>query len=307
MPRNLTFIGCGEMPAFVPHRQEHSNICKGSMGSAILHGLLAPSTTQECPFDSFTAVVRSTSSVKKLETDFAAHDSVTIKQGGIVEAARDADVILLATKPYSLREVLGAPGMADAVRGKLVISVLAGISRSKILDTIYGEDSVKAGERVPCYVVQATLNLAARVQQCTTVLDAAALDLPEEHSQITKWVFTQIGEVRYLPAQFMPVAAVLAAIPAIASLAVDGILDGAVASGLKRSEAREIVALNLMGLAKLLMAGDTPDAIRERTSSPRGITIQALLELERGGARSTFADAFLKASQHAEGMASIQD
>lgn len=281
------------------------------MGSAILHGLLSPfPSSQPSPFTSYTAIVRTPTSASKLQTAFSAHsDTVTIKQGNIVAAARDADVILLATKPYSLREVLGVPEMAEAVRGKLVISVLAGISRSKILETIYGEESTKTGEggTPPCHVVQATLNLAARVQQCTAVLDSSALSLPEPFLQITTYIFTRIGELRYLPPQFMPVAAVLAAIPAIVSQAVDGILDGAVASGLKRVEAREIVALNLMGLAKLMVAGDTPDAIREATASPRGITIQALLELERGGARSTFADAFLKASQHAEVMASIQD
>ena len=275
------------------------------MGSAILNGLVEASGEDDSPIASFTASVRSAASVKKLESQFASHSgNVEFVQGDLVSCAKNADVILVATKPYALKEVLGAEGMGEAVRGKLVLSVLAGISPELILDTLYGKDRTGAP---PCHVVQATLNLAARIQSCTTVLNSAALELPKEELAITEWVFGQIGEVRYLPASMMPVAAVMAAIPALASEMVDGILDGCVAQGVVRSQAREIAALNLIGLGKLLLDGVLPEQLRESTASPRGVTIQALLELQRGKARATYADAFITASEHARTMASIQD
>jgi pyrroline-5-carboxylate reductase len=275
------------------------------MGSAILAGLVEDSGAGGSPVTSFTASVRSEASVEKLQTRFAKHGAkVQIVRGDLVSCAKSADVVIVATKPYALKAVLGVEGMGEAVRGKLVISVLAGISPELILDTLYGKDrSVDS----TCRVVQATLNLAARIRQCTAVLNDAALTLPEEELAITQWVFEQIGEVRYLPASMMPVAAVMAAIPALASVALDGMLDGAVAQGVVRSQAREIAALNLIGLGKLLLDGDNTEQLREATASPRGVTIQALLELERGKARATFADAFITASEHARTMASIQD
>lgn len=275
------------------------------MGSAILAGLLENAGSNDALISSFCASVRSEASVKRLQNQFSAHaGKVQIIQGDLVSCAKDADVVLVATKPYALREVLGAEGMGEAVRGKLILSVLAGISPELILDTLYGKD--REGD-APCYIVQATLNLAARIRQCTTVLNQSALELPSEELAITQWVFGQIGEVRYLPASMMPVASVLAAIPAIASVALDGMLDGAVAQGVVRSQAREIAALNFIGLGKLLLDGVHPEQLRESTSSPRGVTIQALLELDRGKARATFADAFITASEHARTLASIQD
>ncbi|ETN40604.1 pyrroline-5-carboxylate reductase [Cyphellophora europaea CBS 101466] len=298
--KKLAFIGCG------------------SMGSAILSGLLEASADGHAPISSFSACVRSDQSVKKLQSMFSSYqDRLSIRKGDLVATAQDADVIILAVKPYMLREVLGAAGMGDAVRGKLVLSVLAGIPPSQILDALYKSTSTDPAEPEPepepeapppCHVVQATLNLAARIRQCTTVLNDATLLLPHEELSITQWVFSQIGSVRYLPAAMMPVAATLAATPAILSLALDGMLDGAVAQGVVRAQAREIAALNLLGLAKLLLDGGVgTEELREATSSPRGVTIQALLELERRGARAAFADAFIKASEHARGMAAVQD
>lgn len=275
------------------------------MGSAILTGLLEASEKGDAPVSTFSATVRSDGSVKRLEESLKAYEKrLTISKGDIVASARDADVVLLATKPYALKEVLGAQGMGDAVRGKLLISVLAGISPALILDSLYGKDRT---EKEPCHVVHATLNLGARIRQCTAVLDSTVLELPEEELRITQWVFEQIGELRYLPTNMMSVASVLAAIPAITSVAVDGMLDGCVAQGVLRSQAREITALNLISLGKLLLNGVGTEQLREQTSSPRGVTIQVLLELERQGARAAFADAFIKGTEHAKQLASIQD
>lgn len=273
------------------------------MGSAILSGLLEASKQGSAPVSSFKACVRSQQSAKDLADRFGS--AVDVSYGNWVEVARDADVILLGTKPYALRDVLGVDGMGDALRGKLVLSILAGIPPLQILQVLYG-DQVTV-DSPPCWVVQSTLNLASRLGHSMTVLNQDAQRLPEAEFQITEWVFSQIGEVQYLAPAFMPAAATFAATPAILSLAVDGLLDGAVAQGIQRGTAKEIVAQNLISLAKLLQAGDHPAQLREATSSPRGLTIQALLHLERERVRANFADAFINATEYGKNMAKIQD
>jgi pyrroline-5-carboxylate reductase len=274
------------------------------MGSAILTGIL--NSTEDGPFSRYIACVRSQTSAKALQERFQSHlEQLSITNGNWIEVARGADVVLLGTKPYALKDVLGAQGMGDALRGKLVISILAGISPAQILSTLYGDDV--ALQNPPCRVVQSTLNLAARLGHSMTVLNDAAQSLPQEDQAVTQWVFSQIGQVSYLPAAMMPAAATFAATPALLSLAVDGLLDGAVAQGVQRGTAKEIVAQNLLGLAKLLLEGDHPAQLREATSSPRGLTIQALLHLDRSAVRANYADAFINATEYAKNMSKIQD
>jgi pyrroline-5-carboxylate reductase len=90
---------------------------------------------------------------------------------------------------------------------------------------------------------------------------------------------------------------------AFISVALDGILDGAVSQGLKRSLGRTMVTQSLMGLAKLLEAGDTPDVLREKFASPRGTTIDGLLSLEEDKVRSAFSKAVIKTAHKSQSMA----
>ena len=91
----------------------------GSMGSAILSGLLEASADGHAPISSFSACVRSDQSVKKLQSMFSSYqDRLSIRKGDLVATAQDADVIILAVKPYMLREVLGVAGMD---RGQIAI------------------------------------------------------------------------------------------------------------------------------------------------------------------------------------------
>lgn len=298
--KSLAVIGCGRSA----QQQIYDGLTPlGSMGSAILSGLIEASKHSDAPIGNLKACVRSQQSAKRLSEKFGS--DVEVSYGNWVDVARDADVILLGTKPYALRDVLGVEGMGEALRGKLVLSILAGIKPGQILNTLYERGF--PDETPPCWVVQATLNLAARLGHSMTVLNEDARELPEEELRITEWVFSQIGELSYLPHTFMPAAATFAAVPAIISLAVDGLLDGAVAQGVQRGVAKDIVAQNLLGLAKLLQAGDHPAQLREATSSPRGLTIQALLHLEREKVRASFADAFINAAEYGKTMAKIQD
>lgn len=83
------------------------------------------------------------------------------------------------------------------------------------------------------------------------------------------------------------------------TVAVDGLLDGAVAEGMKRSEAMELVAGMLRGCAELLGNGGHPAVLREEIASPKGTTIRGLMELERGGVRGAFGRAVIEASERA--------
>src|SRR6266542_2446193 len=114
-----------------------AKVTTGHMGKAILKGLLRDSKTsvlRNCRFEA--SVARNVSS-QRLQQDFAPFvDRIQIHCDNNLRVARDADVILLSFPPNQLASILGGPGMGEALEGKLIISILAGIGRAQIEDQL---------------------------------------------------------------------------------------------------------------------------------------------------------------------------
>lgn len=90
--------------------------------------------------------------------------------------------------------------------------------------------------------------------------------------------------------------------PAFAFLAIDALADGGVAAGLPRAMAIELAAQTLLGAAKMVLAGDHPDVLRDRVTSPAGTTIEGVRVLERGGVRSAFIEAVIAATEKSKSL-----
>ncbi|KAL4940411.1 pyrroline-5-carboxylate reductase dimerization-domain-containing protein [Aspergillus oleicola] len=123
------------------------------------------------------------------------------------------------------------------------------------------------------------------------------VEIPETTSQgdkdIISWIFSQIGAVKILNGELFDCGSTLMASLATLSFAVDGILDGCVAEGMRRAEASEMTAQCLLGLAKMLQDGHHPAVLRESMASPRGCTIQSLLSVEKASVRHAFAESII--------------
>lgn len=257
------------------------------MGSAILTGVLKSSTEEsEGPITKFIATVHSETSAGKLKAKYTEHEKrLTVLHGDNLSAFQDADVILLACKPYMAKDVLSAEGVGQALQNKLVISVLAGATDEKLLSYI--------GPNSGCSIMRVMPNMAAQIGESMTVISISQSAEPKALDKaITEWIFKKVGGIQYVADDVFHAGSVIAgATGAFFTIAFDGILDGAVAEGLKRAEARTILAQSLLGMAKLVQSGEHPAVLREMVSSPRGTTIQGLLRLEKEGARSAYSDA----------------
>jgi len=280
------------------------------MGTAVLFGILAKRyAAAQAPITKFIACVQSPSSAKRLEETFRVHlDLMAVLQNDNLRAFQEADIILLACKPYIAASVLGAHGVRDALKGKFLISILAGSSPSKLSEYIYGHESAEiysiADPKERCYITRATPNMAASLGSSMTIIEAATDPLfPQNYNDIATWIFEQVGTVRHVaPNVFDCGSALTGAGIAFLTIAVDGLLDGAVAEGIKRVEAKEMLAETLRGMADLLAAGEHPAVLREAISSPRGTTIRGLLALEKGNVRSSFSKAIMDATDRAREM-----
>src|SRR6201996_5475780 len=87
----------------------------------------------------FIACVRRNQSAKRIQETLGRYQrpvtSVYINEN--VKAVEEADVILLGCKPQMFREILSVSGMKDALAGKLLISILAGVTVDEIEMTLY--------------------------------------------------------------------------------------------------------------------------------------------------------------------------
>ncbi|KAJ5676069.1 hypothetical protein N7462_008966 [Penicillium macrosclerotiorum] len=292
---NLGIIGCGQM------------------GTAILKGILEGETQSrknsqpDWSIRDISISVSSSSSVTRLENEFAPYGSrVAIHQSANLTTARNSDVVILGCKPAVMHSILGEDGMREALDGKILVSILAGMDTASTQEAITASgDLVNTGERAKgnVRVVRTMPNIAAREGASMTVVAAPAQETDREAVQIARWLFDHVGKTHEIPeSQFDLIGSLVGCSGALFTVAVDGLLDQAVAGGLKRSDALGMITQSLLGLAKLLEAGNHPSVLREEISSPGGATIQGLIELERQGVRSAFSSALGVAGERATAL-----
>ncbi|CAG9952280.1 unnamed protein product [Clonostachys rosea f. rosea IK726] len=251
------------------------------MGSAILSGLLDATRSQsDPPVSSFIAVTNTVESADRLRCRFEQDKSrLLVRHGASVWAMEQADIVILGCKPYMAELILGEEGAGDALSGKFLVSVLGGKTPQVLESYIPKNDNTSRGP----YVVRAMPNVAAKVRKSMTIIEHNPT-LPDELNNALSWIFSQIGEVKVLATDQFDIGSMLVGSSmAILSVGLDGILDGCVMEGIRRSEALEMAAQSLLGMAELLRQGEQPAAYRESVSSPRGATIAGILTVEKAG------------------------
>ncbi|RMZ74942.1 hypothetical protein DV737_g5608, partial [Chaetothyriales sp. CBS 132003] len=285
------------------------NFIRTSNGSAIVAGLLTlaavvnkrPTTADSLLHapTNFIACVRSAKTAQGIQKSVANFDKykVTTLQNENVEGVKRADVIILGCKPYMISGILSAEGMREALAGKLLISICAGVTAEQI-EEILLPDGGDVAANPPCRVVRAMPNTAAVLRESMTVIADPTPPLSAKHSSMVDWIFSQIGRVVHLPPANMDVCTALCgASPAFLALCLDGLADGALAMGLPRAEAQLMAAQTMRGAAALALAGEHPAIIRDKISTPGGCTIGGLLVLEEAAVRGSIARAIREATE----------
>ncbi|OMP85198.1 Pyrroline-5-carboxylate reductase, partial [Diplodia seriata] len=276
----------------------------GNMGGAVLDGLLdsvfpngeaASQPKPESRVSKFIAYTQSARSAQRLQEKYSSRHAsrVYVIQSRIIDAIGEADVVVLGFKPYMAQDVLLAPGVREALRGKLVISMLAGLSSGEVLGLC------ASGETSPI-VTKAVPNMAARCRQSMTILELPdSGSIPPREAELTEWIFSQVGSVKWLASGLVNAGSMLmTACLATLSIPLEGLLDGSVAEGIRRADAMEIAVQGINGLGAMLGTGMHPAALRESISSPRGCTIQSLLTVEKAATRAVFAQALIDGTRH---------
>ncbi|KAI4214746.1 MAG: hypothetical protein LQ351_002822 [Letrouitia transgressa] len=247
----------------------------------------------------FIACVTRSASANRVRAELSSFSSsLTVLQNQNLKGVREADVIILACKPKNIRDgLLREEGMAEALQGKLLVSILAGMTGEQLEDNIY---SAVPSPIERCRVVRVMPNTASLIRESMTVIGTYTPPLPSHQAALVTWIFTRIGRVVHLPPYMMDASTALCGSgPAFFALILEAMADGAVAMGLPRAEAQLMAAQTMKGTAEMVQNGQHPALLREQVCTPGGCTAGGLQVLEDGKVRASVATGVRKATDAA--------
>jgi pyrroline-5-carboxylate reductase len=253
----------------------------GQIGGIILRGLLKAGLAADHVFPTVRHADRATELSEQLSVKVTTDNRV---------ATRSAEVILLAVKPQTVREVLEEirPEMTP---DKLLVSVAASVP------TAYMEDVLMR----PIPVVRAMPNTPCAVGLGMTGLCRGKYATPAQ-LETARLLFDTVGRTVVVDEKQMDAVTGLSASgPAFVYIILESMAEAGVKVGLPRDTATLLSAQTLLGAAQVaLSTGDHPALLKDAVTTPAGCTIDGIMELEDGKLRVTLIKAIVKATQRAK-------
>jgi len=205
------------------------------------------------------------------------------------EVAAAADTIVVAVKPKNVAEVLA--GISDLLGpGKLLVSTAAGVPLELL------ESKLPAGTPV----IRTMPNMAVAIGEGMTALSPGRAVSPERLEWATS-LFRACGRALVVGEEHMDAVTGLSGSgPAYVYIIIESLADGGVKLGLPREVATELAAQTVLGAAaNVLKTGEHPAKLKDQVTTPAGVTIDGILELEEGRLRVTLIKAVVKAAERA--------
>ena len=199
------------------------------------------------------------------------------------EAVRGADIVIVAVKPWKVKEVLNP---IHPQRPQILVSLAAGITMEQLAQ--YVDPEMPIFRIVP--------NTAIDVRASMTLI--CGRNASEEQSQMLLNLFNEMGLAMMVKEEQIEAATALSSCGIAYVLKyVQAAMQAGIEMGLSPANSMRMTAQTLHGAADLLLANNTHPALEiEKVTTPGGITIKGLNELEHAGFTSAVIRA-LKASR----------
>ncbi|TAK88264.1 MAG: pyrroline-5-carboxylate reductase [Betaproteobacteria bacterium] len=250
----------------------------GNMANALIGGLLARGYERR--------------SISVIEVSPAARARLAAQHGVRASAAPDASTLqagtlVLAVKPQDMKTALAS--LAGSLRGKLVISIAAGVRLEALSRWLQGHRKL----------VRCMPNMPALIGAGITALYA----LPEvsgEERATAQGILGAVGEVVWVDEERLldPVTAVSGSGPAYVFWFIEQLAVSAEKLGLAKDVSRKLALHTVLGAAKLAMqSSDSPEDLRKQVTSKGGTTEAALKVFDEEGLAERFARALEAASR----------
>ena len=209
----------------------------------------------------------------------------TLKEMGIhvtdnnCQAVESAQIIFLAVKPKHIEGILKeiAPHLD---RNTIIVSLVTGMSFSQIESTL----------GYNCTLFRAMPNTAIAIGESMTCISAHRASQEQQDQILT--MFKQVGQAEIIPEEMMSAATVLGSCGiAFALRFIRASIQGGIEIGFSANLAQTIAAQTVKGAAELIIkSGNHPEREIDKVTTPLGITISGLNEMEHQG----FSSALIK-------------
>lgn len=249
----------------------------GNMAQALIGGLLAEGTP--------ATTINVAEPVTELR-ELLAVRGVNVFASAL-DAAIDADVIVLAVKPQIIQTVLHE--LAPHIAKKLVISIAAGVTVATLSKGLGGHSRI----------VRAMPNTPALVQTGATGLFASATVAQDDRNSATN-ILSAAGLVLWVEDESLmhAVTAVSGSGPAYFFYLMEAMIKAGVAQGLDEKTAKALTLQTALGAAQMaIISGDNPTKLRTNVTSPNGTTAAAIEHLEAQQVSQHIVDALAAAGQ----------
>ncbi|WP_413112965.1 pyrroline-5-carboxylate reductase [Thaumasiovibrio sp. DFM-14] len=267
---------------------EHKRIAfigAGNMASAIIAGLC----NSGYPASQITATAPSLTRRQPLEDKFGIQTT-----DNNLQAANDADVVVLAVKPQ-LMEAVCQPLQILDFSSKLVITIAAGISAARYNQFL--------GQAVK--LVRVMPNTPSLLGKGMSGLYAES-SIPTQDQQFADMLMRAVGEVCWVEqeSKINQVIAAAGSAPAYFFLFMEAMQQEAIRQGMDADTARLLVQQSAIGAAEMVKANPelTLSMLREQVTSKGGTTAEAIRTFNEHHLSDTVAKAMQAAVTRAQEM-----
>ncbi len=239
----------------------------GNLGTAIAEGLIS---SEFAAAEDITVTKRNTVTLAPLK-----EKGVNITDDNKAAVA-SAGIIILAVKPFQVKEVLSSIS-ASITSDHILVSVVTGVMISDLEEVI----------KISIPVFRAMPNTAIAIKESMTCLSQH--NASESQVQLINKLFSTVGKVVAIDEKLMDAATVLGACgTAYAMRYIRANIQGGIEIGFDAATASLIAAQTVKGAADLLLIKKShPEFEIDKVTTPKGCTIAGLNEMEHRGFSSS--------------------
>lgn len=192
-------------------------------------------------------------------------------------AAEHADIVCVVVKPWLVEPVLKEIKDTLDYKKQMLIVIAAGVASEKILGWLDKGD----GMRIPLFLV--IPNTAIAVKSSMTFI--VPIGASEEQTKTVVGIFDEVGSTIVTAEHQLASGTTLASCGiAYAMRYIRAATEGGVELGFKAKDAQQIVQQTVKGAVELLQAtGHHPEEEIDKVTTPGGLTIRGLNEMEHAG------------------------
>ena len=189
-------------------------------------------------------------------------------------AAETSDIVCVVVKPWLVERVLKGIKAELDPRKQLLIVIAAGVSSESIKQWL--------GESCPPLFLAIPNIAIAEMASMTFIVPVGAT---EEQTKTVMSIFDEMGQTLITDEQHLAAGTTLASCGiAYAMRYIRAAAEGGVELGFKADDAKKIVMQTMKGAVELLEAsGLHPEAAIDLVTTPGGVTIKGLNEMEHAG------------------------